>query len=114
MLLRIQRLHTHYPFINLAVRGCGCAGEASSNTFTSANGIYLRGFKGDKPWVQWAGAAGDNATMPALLREAQPYLRLILMLRNPTTRWGCGDVAEESVPTIVLAAECSELARPVV
>lgn len=64
------------------------AGEASSNTFTSANGVYLRGFRGDKPWAQWAGAAGANATMPALLREAQPYLRLILMLRNPTTRWG--------------------------
>jgi hypothetical protein len=82
----IQRLHTHPPFINHAVRGSGCAGEASSNTFTSANGIYLRGFRGDKPWVQWAGVAATNATMPALLREAQPYLRLILMLRHPTTR----------------------------
>lgn len=62
------------------------AGEASSNTFTSANGIYLRGFKGDTPIAQWAQAAGSNATLPALLREAQPYLRLILMLRNPVTR----------------------------
>lgn len=62
------------------------AGEASSNTFTSANSIYLRGFKGDKPREQWAGTAGINATMPALLREAQPYLRLMLMLRNPVTR----------------------------
>lgn len=62
------------------------AGEASSNTFTSANGIYLRGFRGDQPVEQWAGAAGINATMPALLKEAQPYLRLILMLRNPVTR----------------------------
>lgn len=60
------------------------AGEASSNTFTSANGIYLRGFRGDKPLTT---AAGVNATMPALLREAQPYLRLILMLRNPITRY---------------------------
>jgi hypothetical protein len=62
------------------------AGEASSNTFTSANSIYLRGFRGDQSMEQWAGASGINATMPALLREAQPYLRLILMLRNPVTR----------------------------
>lgn len=62
-------------------------GEASSNTFTSANGVYLRGFKGDKPWAGWAGAAGTNASMPALLREAQPYLRLIVMFRNPVDRY---------------------------
>jgi hypothetical protein len=62
------------------------AGEASSNTFTAANGIYLRGFKGDMPMAQWAGALGANATMPALLREAQPYLRLILLLRSPVNR----------------------------
>lgn len=63
------------------------AGEASSNTFTSANGIYLRGFRGATPFAEWAGAAGTNATLPALLREAQPYLRLILMLRDPVTRY---------------------------
>ncbi|WIA17127.1 hypothetical protein OEZ85_014020 [Tetradesmus obliquus] len=63
------------------------AGEASSNTFTSANGVYLRGFRGDKPWADWAGSAGLNASMPALLREAQPYLRLIVMLRDPVDRY---------------------------
>lgn len=63
------------------------AGEASSNTFTSANGIYLRGFRGATPFAEWAGAAGTNATLPALLREAQPYLRLILKLRDPVTRY---------------------------
>jgi hypothetical protein len=62
-------------------------GEASSNTFTSSNGIYLRGFRGDKPWETWAGSAGRNASMPALLREAQPYLRLIVMLRDPVDRY---------------------------
>ncbi|KAF6246275.1 P-loop containing nucleoside triphosphate hydrolase protein, partial [Scenedesmus sp. NREL 46B-D3] len=62
-------------------------GEASSNTFTSANGVYLRGFRGDKPWAAWAGGAGLNASMPALLKEAQPYLRLIVMLRDPVDRY---------------------------
>jgi hypothetical protein len=28
-----------------------------------------------------------SVTMPQLLREAQPYLRLILMLRNPVDRY---------------------------
>jgi hypothetical protein len=65
------------------------AGEASSNTFSSANGIYLRGFRGDQPFAAWAGGAGRDATMPALLREAQPYLRLILLLRNPVDRCVC-------------------------
>jgi hypothetical protein len=69
----VPPLHTHKT-----------AGEASSNTFTSANSIYLRGFIGDQPLSQFAGA---NATLPALLREAQPYLRLILLLRDPVDRW---------------------------
>lgn len=101
----LQPLWRNVKFM-LCVRSwlAGCAGEASSNTFTSANGIYLRGFRGNKPWAQWAGAAGTNATMPALLREAQPYLRLILMLRNPVTRWGLAGTEEWAVTHVTAAA----------
>ena len=35
-------------------------GEASSNTFTSANGVYLRGFRGDQPFEAWAGPHGNR------------------------------------------------------
>jgi hypothetical protein len=45
------------------------------------------GFESDQPWQDWAGSAGMNASMPALLREAQPYLRLIVMLRDPVERY---------------------------
>lgn len=121
-------------------------GEASSNTFTSANGVYLRGaaahgretlvvhllcmhavclrqtrqhtqlqkrccsgqtpmfccllcaacapacaarqgFRGDKPWAAWAGPYGANVSMPSLLREAAPYLRLIVLFRDPVDRY---------------------------
>ncbi|KAF8065839.1 Herc2 [Scenedesmus sp. PABB004] len=41
----------------------------------------------NKPWSAFAGAAGANATMPALLREAAPWLRLILLLRDPVERY---------------------------
>jgi hypothetical protein len=54
-------------------------GEASSNTYTSANRVYLRGLVNK---VQ-----NLNVSMPALLREAQPYLRLVVLLRDPVERY---------------------------
>uniref|UniRef100_A0A061RGM4 N-acetylgalactosamine 4-sulfate 6-O-sulfotransferase n=2 Tax=Tetraselmis sp. GSL018 TaxID=582737 RepID=A0A061RGM4_9CHLO len=54
-------------------------GEASSNTFT-ASGVYLRGHdpKRNNP---------EGVTIAELLREAQPYLRLIVIFRNPVDRY---------------------------
>eukprot|EP00775_Hariotina_reticulata_P000655 gene655-950_t len=62
-------------------------GKASSSTYTSANGVYLRGFRSGKPREDFAGRFGSNVTMPALLREAQPYLRLIVLFRNAVDRY---------------------------
>lgn len=53
-------------------------GEASSNTFTSARGVFFRGA---------AAHRNMSATMPDLLREAQPYLRLVAIFRDPVDRW---------------------------
>ncbi|KAI8472649.1 MAG: P-loop containing nucleoside triphosphate hydrolase protein [Monoraphidium minutum] len=60
-------------------RGLGRGAGASSNTYTSANGVYARGRAAGRPDAL-------NVTMPRLLREAAPYLRLILMLRDPGER----------------------------
>ena len=48
--------------------------DASSNTFT-ASGVWLRGHD-----------PKTDVTMGELLFEAQPYARLIVMLRNPADR----------------------------
>ena len=56
----------------------GITGEASSNTFTAANGVYLRGPSWDK---------NTSVTMPELMREASPFLRLITIFRNPVDRY---------------------------
>ena len=55
--------------------------KASSNTFTSANGVYARGRTPPPP-----PQAPPPVTLPRLLREAAPYLRLIVMLRDPGDR----------------------------
>jgi hypothetical protein len=47
----------------------------------------LRGFRGDTPWEGFAGQHGANITLPALLREVQPYLRLIVLFRDPVDRY---------------------------
>lgn len=57
----------------------GITGEASSNTFTAARGVYLRG-----PTMT---RTDLNVTMPELLREASPFLRLIVIFRNPVDRY---------------------------
>jgi len=56
----------------------GVTGEASSNTFTSARRVYLRG-----P----AMARDVNVTMPELMWESSPFLRLIVIFRNPVERY---------------------------
>ena len=55
------------------------SGDASSNTYTSANKVYLRGAVMNRRNL--------NVSMPLLLREAQPYLRLIVIFRNPVDRY---------------------------
>ncbi|GIL90772.1 hypothetical protein Vretimale_16845 [Volvox reticuliferus] len=56
----------------------GITGEASSNTFTSAAGVYLRGPSMDR---------NTTVTMPELMREASPFLRNIVIFRNPVDRY---------------------------
>ncbi|GLI66279.1 hypothetical protein VaNZ11_010037 [Volvox africanus] len=56
----------------------GITGEASSNTFTSAAGVYLRGPSMDR---------NTTVTMPELMREASPFLRNIIIFRNPVDRY---------------------------
>ncbi|GLI71601.1 hypothetical protein VaNZ11_016865 [Volvox africanus] len=56
----------------------GVTGEASSNTFTSAAGVYLRGPSMDR---------NTTVTMPELMREASPFLRNIIIFRNPVDRY---------------------------
>ncbi|KAG2441828.1 hypothetical protein HXX76_003436 [Chlamydomonas incerta] len=53
-------------------------GEASSNTFTAAAGVYLRGPSWDR---------NTTVTMPELMREAAPFLRNIIIFRNPVDRY---------------------------
>ena len=54
----------------------GITGEASSNTFTSARGVYLRGPAMTREDL--------NVTMPELMRESSPFLRWgIWELGNP-------------------------------
>lgn len=57
----------------------GITGEASSNTFTSARGVYLRGPTMDKAHI--------NVTISDLIREAQPYQRQIVIFRDPVERY---------------------------
>ena len=57
----------------------GVTGEASSNTFTSARGVYLRG-----PAMT---RADLNVTMPELMYESSPFLRLIVIFRDPVDRY---------------------------
>ncbi|MEW5307620.1 MAG: hypothetical protein WDW36_009999 [Sanguina aurantia] len=54
-------------------------GEASSNTFTSANGVYLRGPSMTRDPL--------TVTLPQLMREASPFLRLIIIFRDPVDRY---------------------------
>ena len=54
-------------------------GEASSNTFTSSRGVYLRG-----PAMT---RADLNVTMPELMYESSPFLRLIVIFRDPVDRY---------------------------
>ncbi|GLC45471.1 hypothetical protein PLESTB_000317600 [Pleodorina starrii] len=56
----------------------GITGEASSNTFTSAAGVYLRGPSSDRD---------TTVTMPELMHEASPFLRNIVIFRNPVDRY---------------------------
>ncbi|GFR45882.1 hypothetical protein Agub_g7335 [Astrephomene gubernaculifera] len=56
----------------------GITGEASSNTFTSASGVFLRGPSWDR---------NTSVTMPELMREASPFLRNIVIFRNPVDRY---------------------------
>ncbi|GIL90839.1 hypothetical protein Vretimale_16779 [Volvox reticuliferus] len=56
----------------------GITGEASSNTFTSATGVYLRGPSMDR---------NTTVTLPELMHEASPFLRNIVILRNPVDRY---------------------------
>ncbi|PNW71586.1 hypothetical protein CHLRE_16g660390v5 [Chlamydomonas reinhardtii] len=56
----------------------GITGEASSNTFTAAAGVYLRGPSWDR---------NTTVTMPELMREAAPFLRNIIIFRNPVDRY---------------------------
>ncbi len=57
----------------------GITGEASSNTFTSARGVYMRGPTMAK--------ADLNVTIADLIREAQPYQRQIVIFRDPVERY---------------------------
>ena len=57
----------------------GITGEASSNTFTSARGVYLRGPAMTREDL--------NVTMPELMRESSPFLRLIIIFRDPVDRY---------------------------
>lgn len=57
----------------------GITGEASSNTYTAAMGVYLRGPQWDRK--------DANATMPDLLWEASPWLRNIIIFRDPIDRY---------------------------
>jgi len=54
-------------------------GEASSNTFTASE-VYLRGHnpKRNNP---------EDVTIAELIREAQPYTRLIVLFRDPVERY---------------------------
>uniref|UniRef100_A0A7S3R6I9 Sulfotransferase n=1 Tax=Dunaliella tertiolecta TaxID=3047 RepID=A0A7S3R6I9_DUNTE len=56
----------------------GITGEASSNTYTAAMGVYLRG-------ASWG--RNTNVTMPQLLWEASPWLRSIIIFRDPVERY---------------------------
>lgn len=66
------------PPVNRPNRLQGVTGEASSNTFTAANGVYLRGPSMNR---------NTTVTMPELMREASPFLRLITIFRNPVDRY---------------------------
>ncbi|KAL6759191.1 hypothetical protein V8C86DRAFT_1350553 [Haematococcus lacustris] len=57
----------------------GITGEASSNTFTAAMGVYLRGPAWDRDL--------KGVTLPDLLYEASPWLRLITIFRDPVDRY---------------------------
>ncbi|KAK3257076.1 hypothetical protein CYMTET_33825, partial [Cymbomonas tetramitiformis] len=48
--------------------------DASSNTLTASN-VYMRGHR-----------PRTNVTIAELMREAQPYLKLVVMLRDPVDR----------------------------
>ncbi|GLC45365.1 hypothetical protein PLESTB_000314600 [Pleodorina starrii] len=56
----------------------GVTGEASSNTFTSAAGVFLRGPSMDR---------NTTVTIAELMREASPFLRNIVIFRNPVDRY---------------------------
>jgi hypothetical protein len=55
-----------------------------------------------------AEGAGANASMPALLREAQPYLRHIVMLRDlvdgyyPACHYYRRGMAQATAPAVVI------------
>eukprot|EP00798_Chlamydomonas_sp_ICE-L_P027171 gene27171-2411_t len=56
----------------------GITGDASSNTYTGAKGVYLRGFKGNQD---------VNVSITDLLWETSPFLRLMVIFRNPVDRY---------------------------
>ncbi|KAG2484068.1 hypothetical protein HYH03_017088 [Edaphochlamys debaryana] len=56
----------------------GVSGDASSNTFTAASGVYLRGASWDR---------NTSVTMPELMRDATPWQRNIVIFRNPVDRY---------------------------
>ncbi|GIL66835.1 hypothetical protein Vafri_20228 [Volvox africanus] len=56
----------------------GITGEASSNTFTSSAGVFLRGPSMDR---------NTTVTIAELMREATPFLNSIIIFRNPVDRY---------------------------
>ncbi|GIL90771.1 hypothetical protein Vretimale_16845 [Volvox reticuliferus] len=56
----------------------GITGEASSNTFTSSAGVFLRGPSMDR---------NTTVTIAELMREAMPFLNSIIIFRNPVDRY---------------------------
>ncbi|GLC68263.1 hypothetical protein PLESTF_000668100 [Pleodorina starrii] len=56
----------------------GITGEASSNTFTSSAGVFLRGPSMDR---------NTTVTIAELMREASPFLNNIIIFRNPVDRY---------------------------
>ncbi|KAG1676849.1 hypothetical protein FOA52_010358 [Chlamydomonas sp. UWO 241] len=56
----------------------GITGEASSNTFTSARGVFYRGPRMTEDM---------DVNIAQLMREASPFLRLIMIFRNPVERY---------------------------
>uniref|UniRef100_A0A7S0N6V6 Sulfotransferase n=1 Tax=Chlamydomonas leiostraca TaxID=1034604 RepID=A0A7S0N6V6_9CHLO len=57
----------------------GITGEASSNTYTAANKVYLRGPAWDRADLQ--------VSMPDLMWESSPWLRNIIIFRDPVDRY---------------------------